>query len=98
MLLLACALFLPAQNRIPNTQPKQMQIYKLGCAAPSNEILKAEYQKSMDDSRELFKLADGLKAEFEKNDPHVVSLATLKESEEIEKLAKRIHGRLNRCW
>lgn len=52
----------------------------------------------MDDSRELYKLADGLKAEFEKNDPHVVSLATLKKSEEIEKLAKRIHGRLNRCW
>ena len=65
---------------------------------PSDKILKAEYQKSLDDVRELSKLVDDLKIEFEKNDPHVVSLATSKNSEQIEKLAKRIHGRLNRCW
>jgi hypothetical protein len=65
---------------------------------PSDEILKAEYQKSLDDARELSKLAEELKTEFEKNGPRVVSLATLKNSEQIEKLAKRIHGRLNRCW
>lgn len=59
-----------------------------------DEILKADFQKSLDDARELSKLADELKADLEKNDRYVLSIATLKKTEEIEKLAKRIHDRL----
>jgi len=59
-----------------------------------DEILKAEFQKSLDDARELSKLAEELKADLEKNDRYVLSLATLKKTEDIEKLAKRIHDRL----
>ena len=65
----------------------------LGCTQ-SDEINKAEYQKSLDDARELSKLVDDLKMEFEKNDYSVLSLATVKKSEEIEKLSKRIDNRL----
>jgi hypothetical protein len=37
-----------------------------------------------------------LKEELEKNDRHVLSLTSLKKTEEIEKLAKRIRSRLRR--
>jgi hypothetical protein len=59
-----------------------------------DEILKAEFQKSLDDARELSKLAEELKTDLEKNDRYVLSIATLKKTEDIEKLAKRIHDRL----
>ena len=59
-----------------------------------DEMLKAEFQKSLDDARELSRLADDLKLDLEKNDRYVLSIATLKKTEEIEKLAKRIHDRL----
>ena len=38
--------------------------------------------------------AEELKTELEKNDRYVVSLAAIRKTEEIEKLAKRIRGRL----
>ena len=59
-----------------------------------DEILKADFQKTLDDARELSKLADELKLNLEKNDRYVLSIATLKKTEDIEKLAKRIHDRL----
>ena len=59
-----------------------------------DEILKAEFQKSLDDARELSKLADELKTDLAKNDRYVLFIATLKKTEDIEKLAKRIHDRL----
>jgi hypothetical protein len=60
------------------------------------EILKSDYQKSLDDARALSKLADQLKVDLEKNDYNVLSLATLKKVDEIDKLAKHIHDRLKR--
>ncbi|HET8550387.1 MAG TPA: hypothetical protein VFL57_20395 [Bryobacteraceae bacterium] len=60
------------------------------------EILKQEYQKALDEAGELLKLAEGLKADLERDERHVLSLNTLKKTEDIEKLAKRIRGRLKR--
>jgi hypothetical protein len=51
---------------------------------------------SLEDARALSKLADELKLDLEKNDYNVLSLATLKKVDEIDKLAKRIHDRLKR--
>jgi len=59
-----------------------------------DEIIRADYEKSLEDSRQLAKLAEELKTDLEKNDPHVLSVQTLKRTEEIEKLAKKIHERL----
>jgi len=61
-----------------------------------DEILKVDYEKSLQDSRELARLAGELKTDLEKNDRFVLSLQTLKKTEEIEKLAKRIHDRMKR--
>ncbi|MCC6536268.1 MAG: hypothetical protein IT162_01880 [Bryobacterales bacterium] len=60
------------------------------------EILKADRAKSIEDAGRLIELSEELKRELEKNDKHVLSVAALKKSEEIEKLAKRIRGRLKR--
>jgi len=98
---LACALALPAQippasqpPRPGEVEPPAEDIRLPNGKLQRDEILKAEYQKSLDDARELSKLADNLKLELEKNDRNVLSLATLKKTEEIEKLAKRIRDRL----
>ena len=57
-------------------------------------ILKAEHAKSLEDTRAIRKLADEILEELEKNDRHVLSIAVLKKTEEIEKLAKRLRARM----
>jgi hypothetical protein len=59
-------------------------------------MLKEDREKSIDDASTLVKLSEELKAELEKNDKTVLSVAALRKAEEIEKLAKRIRGRLRR--
>jgi hypothetical protein len=60
------------------------------------EILKAEYQKTLKDSADLANLSQELQKELESSDSRVLSIASLKKTEEIEKIARRIHGRLLR--
>jgi len=60
------------------------------------EILKSEYEKTLQDAERLLTLAEELKIELEKNNRHVLSIPSLKKTEEIEKLAKRIRQRLKR--
>jgi hypothetical protein len=60
------------------------------------EMLKADHKKNLEDAAELFRLSEELKADLEKNDRYIVSLKTLKKTEDIEKLAKNIRGRLKR--
>jgi hypothetical protein len=57
-------------------------------------IAKAAYVDSLEDTKKLIAMAEDLKAELEKNDRFVVSLAAIHKTEEIEKLARRIRGRL----
>jgi hypothetical protein len=59
-------------------------------------ILKAEYEQTLKDVTQLIELAEQLKQELEKNEHHVLSIASLKKTDEIEKLAKRIRSRLRR--
>lgn len=42
------------------------------------------------------KLVDDLKMEMEKNDRHILSVSSLKKLDEIEKLVKKIRGRMKR--
>jgi hypothetical protein len=60
------------------------------------EILKADYQKTLEDARALSKLADELKADLEKSDYNVLSVGMLKKTDDIDRLAKRIRDRLKR--
>jgi hypothetical protein len=61
-----------------------------------DEILREDYEKSLEDARELARLTAELKADLEKSDRFVLSIPALKKTEEIEKLAKRIRGRMKR--
>ena len=59
-----------------------------------DEILKADHEKSLKDASDLVKAAEDFKAELEKNDRYVLSVTSLKQLDEIEKLAKRLRSRL----
>ncbi|MBI3470235.1 MAG: hypothetical protein HY013_02635, partial [Candidatus Solibacter usitatus] len=61
-----------------------------------DEILRAEHEKQVQDVAQLIRLAEQLQDELLKNDRHVLSLASLKKADEIEKLAKRIRTRMKR--
>jgi hypothetical protein len=61
-----------------------------------DEILKADYQKALEDARALTKLSAELKADLEKGDYNVLSIGTLKKIDDIDRLAKRIRDRLRR--
>jgi hypothetical protein len=74
----------PEEPRLPDGKSQQ------------EAILKAEHEKSLKDAAELLALSEELKAELEKNDRHVVSVSSLRKTEEIERLAKRIRNRLKR--
>ena len=58
------------------------------------ELLKADHRKNLQDATALVELAGQLKRELERNDRYVLSLSNLRRTEEIEKIAKRMRGRL----
>ena len=58
------------------------------------EILKAERLQNIKDAAQIVDLAKELQQELEKNESYVLSMSSLKKTDEIEKLAKRIRGRL----
>jgi hypothetical protein len=62
----------------------------------SDEILKDDYKRNLKDAQDLIDLAESLKMGLEKGEQHVISLGDIKKTEEIEKLAKRIRGRMRR--
>jgi len=59
-----------------------------------DEILKTEHEQNIKDAAKLAELSQQLQVDLEKNDRFVLSLDTLKKTDEIEKLAKRIRSRL----
>ena len=70
--------------RLPNGKSQQ------------EEILKADYEKTLQDAAQLVKLSEELQDELIKDVRHVLSIASLKKAEDIEKLAKRIRTRLKK--
>jgi hypothetical protein len=59
-----------------------------------DEILKAEREANIRDAAKLVEMAEDLKADLEKNDRFVLSMDTIKKTDDIEKLVKKIHDRL----
>jgi hypothetical protein len=57
-------------------------------------ILKAEHEQNLKDATQLVDLAQQLQQDLEKNDTFVFSLSTLKKTDDIEKLVKKIRTRL----
>ncbi len=59
-----------------------------------DEILKQEREENIKDAAQLAQLAQELKEDLEKNDRFILSLSALKKTDDIEKLAKKIRGRM----
>lgn len=60
----------------------------------SEEILRANYDENLKDLDKIRKLNEGVEADLRKNDRHVLSLKALKDLEEIEKISRRVRGRM----
>src|SRR5512133_3214922 len=72
----------PEDTRLPNGKLQR------------DEILKAEHERNVKDAAQLVDLAQQLQQDIEKNDRFVLSLATLKKTDDIEKLVKKIRSRM----
>jgi len=91
------AAFIAAAMIVSAQEPGEASDIKLPSGkSQQQEILKAEYQKAIEDAEKLAKLAEELKADLEKDEYHVLSVTSLKKTEDIEKLARRIRERLRR--
>jgi len=82
------------QVRSPHPPPPDSEIKFPNGKSQQDEILKADHERDLKEVTQIMELAEELKKELEKNDRHVLSISSLKKTEEIEKLAKRIHSRL----
>jgi hypothetical protein len=96
------ALFLAAILSVNGQQTRPSIDDDLGHGLPDlkqkqiEDLLKDDKKKSLQDTDEILKRAATLKEELDSNDQHVLSMKAIKDVEEIEKLAKRIRGRMRR--
>ena len=101
LLFLFCAAF----GQIPSPEPETSQ----PSAPPettdrklpngkswNDEIVKDDYKKNLRDAETLVRLAGELKDQINKNQAYVLSVDTLKKTDEIDKLVKDIRSRLRR--
>jgi len=99
VLLLAVALAMTAQHGPPEITPPPEapeDVRLPNGKLQREEILKADYQKTLEDARALSKLASELKTDLEKSDYNVLSVGMLKKTDDIDRLARRIRDRLRR--
>lgn len=85
-----------AQDPIPSRPGTPPDIRLPNGKLQRDEILKADHERNVEDAALLVKLSEELKADLDKNSEHVLSVANIKKTEEIEKVAKRIRGRMKR--
>jgi hypothetical protein len=64
--------------------------------AQRDALIKADHKKNLADAAALLKLAEELKSSIEEEDPLIISVKNIKQTEDIQKLAKSIQGRLKR--
>jgi negative regulator of replication initiation len=91
------ARLLPAQSSSqtpPNDPPEDVRLPN--GKKQQDEILKAEYEQNVRDARDLVSLSKSFEEDLEKDDRFVLSLSSLKKLDDMEKLTKRIRGRMKR--
>jgi hypothetical protein len=59
-----------------------------------NAMAKERHEQALKDANELITVAEQLRDELQKAGDYVVPVSSVKKTEQIEKLAKRIRGRL----
>ncbi len=97
LLLAALSAFtIPAQGPPTPTATQKEDVVLPNGKLQRDEILKAEYQQNLKDAAQLSELAQQLQQDIEKNERYVFSIATLKKTDDIEKLVKKIRSRMRR--
>ena len=61
-----------------------------------DEILRADHEKNLEDAGKLVKAAEDLRMSLEKSEGYVLSLDMLKQTDDIERIARRIRTRLKK--
>lgn len=91
---LGCPLRAQVPQQFPDTREneKRMPDGRL----QSEALLKADHESNLKDLDQMKKLMDAVRADLDKNDRHVLSIQSLKNLEEIEKLSKKIRDRMRR--
>jgi hypothetical protein len=98
--LIASATLLHAQQdqqdnrRLPLPSNPNEDIKLPNGKSQKDAIAKHEHEAALKDVDDLIGIAQELRSELEKSGEHVVSVASVKKTEEIEKLARKIRGRL----
>lgn len=57
-------------------------------------MAKAQHEQALKDANELISVAEELRDELQRAGDYVVPVSSVKKTEQIEKLAKRIRGKL----
>jgi hypothetical protein len=93
------ARLLPAQTDphqdqlpVPGVQPDDVRLPN--GKLQRDAILKADYESNVKDARALIDLTKSFELDLEKSDAYVLSLDLLKKLDDIEKITKRIRGRM----
>ena len=99
-LILSVALLIPLSAQHPVHQAsgdeKSSDVRLPNGKLQQDEILKADHEKSVQEAAQLIELAEGLKRDLEKDETHVLSMSSIKKTEDIEKIARRIRARIKR--
>lgn len=72
----------PEDDRLPNGKSRKMA------------LAKEQHEQMLKDADDLITLSQQLKQELQKAGDYVLPLSCVKKTEEIEKLARRVRGRL----
>ena len=62
----------------------------------TQDLLKADLASNLKDLETIKRLSEEITMELKKHDRHVLSVGALKKLDEMEKLTKRIRGRMKR--
>jgi hypothetical protein len=84
------------QSPLPRADEEQHDTTLPNGKSQRDEILKAEHAQNIKDAAQLADMVHQLQEDLEKNDTYVLSIATLKKTDEIEKLIRKIRTRLRR--
>ena len=95
LLAAVCNVASPQRGGDPSTPPPLSGEAKLPNGKSQRDaILKAEHEQNLKDAAQLVDLSQQLQQDLEKNDTFVFSISTLKKTDDIEKLVKKIRSRL----
>ena len=100
--LLGSAIFAAGRQEIPNpndrrpTYPETDDDDKRlpNGKSQKDAIAKEQHEQALKDANDLVSIAEGLRDELQKAGNYVVPVGSVKKTEQIEKLAKKIRGRL----